>query len=183
MDHTQVIKIFNSLEECLYLKDSEGNFTGCNKSFLDLIGIQDQDEIIGKSTLKHIDIHAATLIEENDNKVLKDNLSCSSIISLKINNEENRKFKLTKAPIVDGSKIQNGMFAVLTEVTEVTDKEKITTLENIISVLPGHVYWKNTECILQGCNDQQAIDVGLKSRNDIVGKSAYDLIWQDQQYN
>lgn len=58
--------------------------------------------------------------------------------------------------------------------------KKIKYLENIIGLMPGHVYWKDRDCILQGCNDQQAFDIGLNSRDEIVGKSAYDILWQDQ---
>lgn len=46
--------------------------------------------------------------------------------------------------------------------------------------MPGHVYWKDRQRVLQGCNDQQAKDAGLASRHDIAGKTAYDLIWPDQ---
>ncbi|MBA2657781.1 MAG: response regulator [Tatlockia sp.] len=58
--------------------------------------------------------------------------------------------------------------------------ESLFTLEEIISELPGHVFWKDKKCILQGCNNQQAKDVGLASREEIVGKTAYDLIRQNQ---
>ncbi|MFN7096046.1 MAG: PAS domain-containing protein [Gammaproteobacteria bacterium] len=49
-------------------------------------------------------------------------------------------------------------------------------LENIIALLPGHIFWKDLDCRFLGCNDLQAKTVGLKSRHDIVGKSAYDVI-------
>ncbi|MBA2657370.1 MAG: PAS domain-containing protein, partial [Tatlockia sp.] len=58
--------------------------------------------------------------------------------------------------------------------------ESIFNLDEIIAALPGHVFWKNTDCILQGCNNQQAIDSGLASRDQIIGKTAYDLLFQDQ---
>lgn len=54
-----------------------------------------------------------------------------------------------------------------------TDKE---FLENIISMLPGHIYWKYKNGVLLGCNDEQAKFIGLKSRFDIVGLTAYDTL-------
>ncbi len=48
--------------------------------------------------------------------------------------------------------------------------------ENIIAKLPGHVFWKNRDTILQGCNDLQAKNLGFKSREEIVGKTNYDMI-------
>lgn len=53
-------------------------------------------------------------------------------------------------------------------------------LESIIAAMPGHVYWKNTEGVFLGCNDQQAKTLGLNSRYDVVGKTTYDMIWWDQ---
>ncbi|HVV69091.1 MAG TPA: PAS domain-containing sensor histidine kinase [Gammaproteobacteria bacterium] len=49
-------------------------------------------------------------------------------------------------------------------------------LENIISLLPGHVYWKDRNGILLGCNNEQAKDIGLKSRHEVVGLTAYDTL-------
>jgi two-component system aerobic respiration control sensor histidine kinase ArcB len=53
-------------------------------------------------------------------------------------------------------------------------------LENIIALLPGHIFWKDLNCRFLGCNDLQATIVGLHSRQDIVGKSAYDIISKNQ---
>ncbi len=63
---------------------------------------------------------------------------------------------------------------------DIVPSARDTELEEIIALMPGHVFWKNTQCILQGCNNNQAIDSGLRSRKEIVGKTAYDLLWQDQ---
>ena len=53
-------------------------------------------------------------------------------------------------------------------------------LENIIALMPGHVYWKDKNGVLLGCNDLQAIDAGLLSRHEIIGKTDYDMPWKEQ---
>ncbi len=62
-------------------------------------------------------------------------------------------------------------------------KEKLSALEKendqlneIIAVLPGHIYWKDRQGMLLGCNDEQAKDSSLKSRFDVVGLTAIDLV-------
>lgn len=55
----------------------------------------------------------------------------------------------------------------------------IERLEQIIALLPGHVYWKDLNGRILGCNDLQAIDAGLKSRHDIVGRTDYELLRKD----
>jgi len=55
-------------------------------------------------------------------------------------------------------------------------KQSAINLEDIIALLPGHIYWKDKKGVLLGCNDQQAQDIGLKSRNEIVGLTAHDTL-------
>ncbi len=57
-----------------------------------------------------------------------------------------------------------------------SEKERLEiTLENIVAHLPGHVYWKDENGVYLGANDRQAINLGLKSRDEIVGKTDFDL--------
>lgn len=53
-------------------------------------------------------------------------------------------------------------------------------LEEIIALMPGHVYWKDREGVYLGCNDLQAKSVGLSSRHDMIGKTDYDFSWAEQ---
>ncbi len=59
-------------------------------------------------------------------------------------------------------------------------KEQLDYLNNIISYLPGHVYWLDKNNVYLGCNDLHAHDVNLKSRFDIVNKTNFDMPWKDQ---
>lgn len=57
------------------------------------------------------------------------------------------------------------------------EKENLEILESIIAMMPGHVYWLDTNGVYLGCNDNQARSAGLKSRKDIVGLKNKDLPW------
>lgn len=59
-------------------------------------------------------------------------------------------------------------------------KEKILFYENLLALMPGHVYWLDTNNVYLGCNNQQAEVLRLESRENIVGKRNKDLIWVDQ---
>ncbi|MFN7096776.1 MAG: ATP-binding protein [Gammaproteobacteria bacterium] len=54
-------------------------------------------------------------------------------------------------------------------------EDKLAMLDNIIAIMPGYVYWMNKDGVYLGCNDNEAIAVGLKSRKDIVGKRNIDI--------
>ncbi len=59
-------------------------------------------------------------------------------------------------------------------------KEKIEFYENLLALMPGHVYWLDTNNVYLGCNNQQADVLKLESREKIVGKRNKDLLWVDQ---
>ena len=48
-------------------------------------------------------------------------------------------------------------------------------LLSIIGQIPGHVYWLNRDNVYIGCNDLQAQDFGLTSREEVIGKTNRDL--------
>ncbi len=50
-------------------------------------------------------------------------------------------------------------------------------LENIIAKMPCFVYWKDLSLRYLGCNDMALIELGLKSKDDFVGKTDYDFGW------
>jgi len=60
-------------------------------------------------------------------------------------------------------------------------KEKKTQidlpLEQIISNMPGHVYWKNKEGVYLGCNNRQAQTIGFRFGHEVIGKTDMDLSW------
>jgi signal transduction histidine kinase/DNA-binding response OmpR family regulator len=49
--------------------------------------------------------------------------------------------------------------------------------ENIISLMPGHVYWQDRNGMYLGCNEQQAKSAGLTDKKDIVNKTNKELPW------
>lgn len=55
------------------------------------------------------------------------------------------------------------------------DRSSVLAINNLITALPGSIYWKDKNSIYQGCNDFMVKTAGLNSRNDIIGKSDYEL--------
>lgn len=52
--------------------------------------------------------------------------------------------------------------------------------EEILALMPGHVYWQDTNNVFLGCNMLQAQNARLSSRQDIVGKTNFDMPWKEQ---
>ncbi len=64
--------------------------------------------------------------------------------------------------------------------TEQELKDTQQKLENILNTIPGHVFWKDRNCILLGCNNLQAKNMSFASSKEMIGKSNYDVIHPNQ---
>ena len=53
--------------------------------------------------------------------------------------------------------------------------ERLNMLENIIALMPNHVYWLDENGVYLGCNENQAKTFKLSSHKDVVGKRNSDL--------
>lgn len=64
-------------------------------------------------------------------------------------------------------------------------KTKCEYLEHIIDVLPCHVYWTDKNHILLGVNDAILKAANLNTKDEVIGKSNYDMPWRASadQYN
>ena len=49
-------------------------------------------------------------------------------------------------------------------------------LKKIIAYMPGHVYWKDSNGVYLGCNDNALKYFGIESQEELIGKTDYDLI-------
>jgi len=56
-------------------------------------------------------------------------------------------------------------------------QESQKMLQLVINTIPQRIFWKDRNSVFQGCNLQLALDLGLKSAEDIIGKTDYDLSW------
>ena len=68
------------------------------------------------------------------------------------------------------------------EISEIESlRKQVEMLNDIVTKVPGFVFWKNTELKLMGCNDNFAKQVGLNHPNKIVGLTDHDLPWNSEQ--
>jgi len=68
-----------------------------------------------------------------------------------------------------------------TEIHQHALQNTINYYENILAVMPGHVYWLDRNNTYLGCNDNLAKQLRLASRHDIVGKKNRDLLRKKEQ--
>ena len=52
-------------------------------------------------------------------------------------------------------------------------------LQYVLDNIPQRVFWKDRNLVYLGCNKPAALDAGLKSPAEIVGKNDFELAWKD----
>ena len=50
-------------------------------------------------------------------------------------------------------------------------------LQSILDAIPQRVFWKDQSCTYLGCNQAFALDAGLKTPAEIIGKTDFELAW------
>ena len=169
LENTSLKEIFELLPVHIYWKDFDGIYVGCNKKQALDFGFLSSDEIIGKTDYDLLPEAEADLYRLNDQKVMRSGIPMTV---------EEHGYLSTKIPLRQDNGTVVGILGVSVDIKQYKKQiEKNTKmLDEIIASMPGHVYWKGKDGIFLGCNDQQAIDVGLKSRHDYAGKTDYDII-------
>jgi PAS domain S-box-containing protein len=60
-------------------------------------------------------------------------------------------------------------------------RHKLENLQYVINNVPLHLFWKDRDSVFLGCNQHFANSAGLKSPEEIVGKTDYDLPWKPEE--
>lgn len=63
------------------------------------------------------------------------------------------------------------------EELEITLRESKELLRNVLDTVPSRIFWKDKSLVYLGCNNLFAYDAGLKSNEEIIGKTDNDLPW------
>ncbi len=59
-------------------------------------------------------------------------------------------------------------------------QESQRMLQSVLDTIPVRVFWKDLDCVYLGCNRPFALDAGLSSPEEIIGKNDLELGWAEQ---
>lgn len=158
----------------IWWKDGELKYLGCNDRVLEVLGLDSKRKFIGKTDYELWEKDIAGKLEEADLHVLKTGETINLEETIVEFTGRHAIMLTNKSPLRDSDNNIIGILGTSTDITELKDLKNY--YEDIISKLPGHVFWKDRNAVLQGCNDLQAKNLGFKSREEVVGKTNYDMI-------
>ncbi len=179
-NNTATITIEEVLEQLpghIYWKSKDGMLLGCNKKNWQDLGLSSLEDYIKKTDYDLFPKDQADELAKIDREVIhKKETVVVEAEAINIHDNSTALYLTNKAPLKDQEGNIIGISGVSLDVTAAHKKElkNLHLLENIISLIPGHVYWKDTEGKYLGSNNEQAKTLGLKSGKEIINKKPYE---------
>jgi len=183
---------FLEIPGLIFFKDTNSAYIGANHNFLSLAGLNSLSELIGKTDQDLPWKEQSNAIRKNDLSVLQTGqlLQAEEILSTQNNV---KIFTTVRKPLKNKNGEILGLIANSIDITfiktferqlqqdrnRMEDEKNIATsyLNNIVRCTPGNLYWKDLEGHYLGANDFFLQVAGLKSLDDLLGKTDRDLPW------
>ena len=109
------------------------------------------------------------------------------IMTFELGGWEGLKYiNLSTFPLIDSSGQITGVVEVGRDITEQKQaeeavRERESMLSLVINTVPQVIFWKDLKSVYLGCNQNCARAVGLEKPEMIVGKTEYDLPWEQEE--
>ena len=163
--------ILEQLPGNIYWKDKQGVYLGGNKNSCSNFGAPSLADFVGKTDRDLLSEQDASVIMKADQEIMS--VGKSRVFAEEVFVGPKRTLYLShKVPLRNQRRQIVGLLGVSLDITVFIRQtlDKLETLESIIAIMPGHVYWMDKEGIYLGCNDNQAKSIGFDSRQEIIGK-------------
>lgn len=170
-----LVNLISAMPGHVYWQDTNNVFLGCNEEQAKTVGLKSSRELIGRTVAEFQTKENTAAILKTNNEVMTSGLG--KIVEENSFRQDGSKsvYLSHKVPMRNSHGDITGIVGISFDITErkqlelkLIETERM--LENVISLLPGHVYWVDSNHVILGCNEQQAKTIGLKSRHDIVGR-------------
>lgn len=138
------------------------------------------EEFLGKTMQEVLPPEVGQKFAKALSQVAKCGTPVSIEYALKIDNAD-KYFEARLQPLPD-----NQIIAIVRNITDRYTATKSVAesremLELVLSNIPQYVFWKDTNLVYLGCNDNFARAAGIESPEQVVGKTDYDLGWTKKQ--
>ncbi|MGD9108290.1 MAG: PAS domain-containing protein [Gammaproteobacteria bacterium] len=169
-------EIVEQLPGHIYWKSKDGLLLGCNKKTWEEFGLSSLEDYIGKTDYDLFPKKQADELTKIDREVVRTGKIIITEELSDIQDDSTALYLSHKAPLKNKDGEIIGISGISLDITKERQAEakRFYLLENIILLIPGHVYWKDKNGKYLGCNNEQAEALGLRSAKDIVNKIPYE---------
>ncbi len=188
--------IIKNIPQCVFWKDTNFKYLGCNGNYSEFIGIEHPESIIGKTDEDLLsNREKIQQIRESETSVmLSGKSSYHTNESWIIEKGENIWLDVSRVPLIETKGDVNGILVTFEEITDrKIAEEKLRNsekkyknlsieLETIMDIIPSMIFVKNKSGIYTRVNQVFADYLKLE-KEDIIGKSTFDLFPQELATN
>lgn len=163
--------LIDNLPDHIYIKDTQGNYLGCNKAFQEFLG-RNENEIIGKTDRDLFSSDDAVNTYEKETQVLTDQTLLSD--ELWIRNSEGQQILIEslKAPFKDMDGALQGIVGIGRDITEKRKtEERILTLSQAVEQSPVSVVITSINGDIEYVNSTFERVSGYH-QNEVIGKNS-----------
>lgn len=171
-------QLINSLPGLFYVISTEGKFVNWNKnletvsgySYNEMAEISPFDLFAGEDKLN---------IKKNIIQVFSEGNASAEAFLISKNQTKIPYYFTGKKITIDDQIFLSGLGIDIS--TQKTNEEKLLKSENMLQTVldnfPGVVFWKDRQSNYMGCNQSFATGAGLKSPDEVVGKTDFEMPW------
>ena len=165
--------------------DIDGNFLFLNKAGCEALGTS-KENIIGKNFSDFFTAESVEKQKEVNKKIIAEKKILDVQMSMPVNGV-NKEFYVVCIPFMNISGDVESILGIIHDITELKRTEKALKLSeakfreqseilsNILHHIPNYIFWKDTNSVYRGCNENYASILGLESTEKITGKTDYDF--------
>ncbi len=171
------------------LLDLEGNVLECNQQFVKFHATKEGPEAqVGRNISEFFPPEQRPLLFSTIERTIKEKKTIIGPVEYIMSREDGSTFPAEGFSIVmlDSAGSPEALLGLANDITERKQaEEKLrdsrNMLQTVLDSIPAAVFWKDRDSIYLGCNRTFLGAVGLKSSEEVVGKSDYDLPWKRKQ--
>lgn len=194
--HRQLLDIVEFLPDATFVIDRDGKVVAWNRAMEEMTNVH-KDAVLGKGSYEYsmafygkrcpmlIDAVYGDISKTSGHYdyLEKNGVTLFAETTLTLSHSgKNANLWATASPLLDQEGNYVGAIESIRDISErktaqrrLSDKNVL--LANILNNIPHYVFWKDRDCVFQGCNLNFAKVAGIGTPENIVGKTDFDLAW------